>query len=182
MKNNTKKEKKVAPNIILTGMRGCGKSTLGEIIAANLGREFIDLDRYIERSVNKKIDQIVESHGWTHFRNLEEQAVSDIAQKNNLVISTGGGTLTNPKSAKLLKKNGFIILLTADIETLKKRIEFSKTRPPLTCHKSLKKELEQIWKERKSTYLKYADFVYDNSSDKDPEEKAEEIIEVIPAF
>lgn len=162
-------------------MRGTGKSTLGELIAKNLGREFIDLDRYIERSVNKKIAQIVEVHGWTRFRNLEEQAVADIAQKNNLVISTGGGTLINSKSAKLLRKNGLIVLLTANTETMKKRIEFSKTRPPLTCHKSLKKELEQIWKKRKSTYLKYADFVYDNSNDKDPEEKAEEIIEMIPA-
>ncbi|EKD64127.1 MAG: shikimate kinase [uncultured bacterium] len=179
MSTSQKKNKKTK-NIILTGMRGCGKSTLGEIIAANLGHEFVDLDRYIERSVNKKIAQIVETHGWTHFRNLEEQAVADIAKRNNLIISTGGGTLTNEKSAKLLKKNGFIILLTADIETLKKRIEFSKTRPPLTCHKSLKKELEQIWEERKSTYMKYADFVYDNSDDRDPEEKAEEIIEILP--
>lgn len=162
-------------------MRGSGKTVIGQAIAKKLGREFIDLDIYIERSANKKITKIVEERGFHHFRELETQAVDNLANTKNAVISTGGGTLINPKNAKKLKKNGLVLLLTADLKTLEKRINFSKKRPPLTSHKSLKKELEQIWKERKSTYLKYADFVYDNSSDKNPEEKAEEIIEIIPA-
>jgi len=161
-------------------MRGSGKTAIGQIIAKKLNRDFIDLDAYIERLANKKITKIVEERGWNHFRELESQAVEDIAKTKNIVISTGGGTLINPKNAKKLKKNGLVLLLTADLKTLEKRINFSRKRPPLTSQKSLKKELEQIWAERKKTYLKNADFVYDNSSDKDPEEKTEEIIEILP--
>ncbi|KKT02322.1 MAG: shikimate kinase, shikimate kinase [Candidatus Peregrinibacteria bacterium GW2011_GWF2_43_17] len=161
-------------------MRGSGKTAIGQMIAKKLRRDFIDLDVYIERTVNKKIIKIVEEKGWNHFRELEEQAVDNLSKTKNAVISTGGGTFINPANAKKLKKNGLVLLLTADLKTLEKRINFSRKRPPLTSQKSLKKELEQIWKERKKTYLKNADFVYDNSSDKDPEEKAEEILEMLP--
>lgn len=162
-------------------MRGSGKSTLGKLIATKLNREFIDLDSRIEHLANKKIAQLVEEHGWSHFRELEKQATEEISKKNNLVIATGGGTFVNPENAAKLKANGFILLLTADIKTLAKRIEFDSNRPPLTDQKSLEAELKQLWKERKEIYFANADLVYDNSNDIDPTSKADEIIEMLPA-
>ncbi|OIP81963.1 shikimate kinase [Candidatus Peregrinibacteria bacterium CG10_big_fil_rev_8_21_14_0_10_44_7] len=168
-------------NIILTGMRGSGKSTLGKLIATKLGREFVDLDSYIERLANKKIAQLVDEHGWSHFRDLESQAAEEISKKNNLVIATGGGTFIDHENAKKLKSTGFVILLTATIEKLEERIAFDKNRPPLTNLKSLKEELETLWSERKDIYLANADLTYDNSIDLDPTSKADEIIERVPA-
>jgi len=161
-------------------MRGSGKSTLGKLIAVKLGREFIDLDNRIEKLANKKIAQLVDEHGWTHFRNLERQVTGEISQKNNLVISTGGGTFIDPENAKKLKENGFVLLLTANIQTLEKRIGFDPNRPTLTDQKSLKDELEALWNKRKDIYLTNADLTYDNSSDLDPTSKADEIIEMLP--
>ncbi len=169
-----------AKNIILTGMRGSGKSTLGKLIAAKLNREFIDLDSHIERLANKKIAQLVEEHGWSHFRNLESQATEEISQRDNLVIATGGGTFLDKKNAQKLKKNGIVLLLTADTKTLTQRIKFDSNRPPLTDKKTLEAELEQLWEERKDIYIKNADLIYDNSHDLDPTSKIDEIIEMLP--
>lgn len=161
-------------------MRGSGKTSLGELLAAKLGKKFIDLDDYIEELASKKIVQLVEDHGWDHFRELEKKAASEISQKDNLVIATGGGTFVDPENASNLKSNGFVILLTADIEKLAERIEFDPNRPPLTDHQDLKQELQQLWKERKDIYLKYADLTYDTSQDLDPTSKVDELIELIP--
>ncbi len=167
-------------NVVITGMRGSGKSTLGRLIAAKLGKDFIDLDDRIEELANKKIAQIVDEHGWTHFRNLESQVAEEISKKDNLVISTGGGTFLDPENTKKLKKNGFVLLLVASIEALEKRIGFDPNRPALTNQKSLKDELEALWNERKDIYLAAADLTYDNSSDLDPTSKVDEIIEMLP--
>ncbi len=167
-------------NIVVTGMRGSGKSTLGELIAAKLNMEFIDLDSRIEEMANKKVAQLVDEHGWSHFRELETQATKEISQKDNLVIATGGGTFLDPENAKRLKENGVVLLLVANTETLEKRIGFDPNRPALTDQKSLKEELKALWEERKDIYLKYADLTYDNSSDLDPTSKVDEIIEMLP--
>lgn len=165
-------------NIILTGMRGSGKSKIGRLLAEKLGREFIDLDAYIERFANKKITQLVEEHGWNHFRDLEKKAAKEVSQKDNLVISTGGGTFVDPENAEIMKENGTVILLTADIDVLEERIGRKNTRPALTTHENLKEELKEIWEERKDIYKKNADYVFDNSSQNPPESKIGDIIEM----
>lgn len=160
-------------------MRGSGKSTLGKLLAAKLGKDFIDLDDYIEKSASGKIAELVREHGWDHFRELEKKAAQEMAQKDNLVIATGGGTFLDPENTSNLKKNGFVILLTADIEKLAERIEFDENRPPLTDHKDLIAELKQLWKQRKEIYLGCADLTYDTSQDLDPTSKVDELMELI---
>lgn len=159
-------------------MRGSGKSKIGRLLAEKLGREFIDLDAYIERFANKKITQLVEEHGWNHFRDLEKKAAKEVSQKDNLVISTGGGTFVDPENAEIMKENGTVILLTADIDVLEERIGRKNTRPALTTHENLKEELKEIWEERKDIYKKNADYVFDNSSQNPPESKIGDIIEM----
>ena len=98
-------------NIILTGLRGSGKSTIGKLIAEKLKWKFIDLDIEIEKSANSKIKEIVETQGWEYFRTLESNMVKKISKRDKLVIATGGGTIIDPSNEKLLKKNGKIIYL-----------------------------------------------------------------------
>ncbi len=144
-------------NIILTGMRGTGKTTIGRLIAKSLKKPFVDMDEMIEKENGEKIKDIVAKKGWKYFRNLEKKLALKLSHLDNYVISTGGGTLMDPENAKHLKQNGKIILLTCDLKTLKKRIEKSKNRPSLIKRKNFLEEIETIWKKRKPIYEKIAD-------------------------
>ncbi len=166
-------------NLVITGMRGTGKTTIGELLAAKLGRKFIDLDQYIEDN-NGKIQDLVEEHGWTHFRELEKKATQEVSEMDNLVIATGGGTFIDPENASALKENGFVLLLTANTKTLANRIGFDPNRPALTDQGSLEAELEQIWTERQDIYLENADLTCDTSEDLDPSSSVDKIVEILP--
>ena len=146
-----------ATNIILTGMRGTGKSKLGKRLAEATGRRFIDLDERIEKRAHTPITQIVAKRGWKYFRALERRAVREIATMQHCVISTGGGTMMYEPNVQRLKANGRVILLDADINTLKKRLHDDKTRPALTNINHITKELEALYIARKPRYDAVAD-------------------------
>lgn len=173
-------------NIVLSGMRGSGKSALGFCIAKVMKRDFVDIDRLIEKNYGRKIKDIVQQKGWKYFRKLENETVRKIHNKNNLVIATGGGTLMDPNNAKLLRKNGKIIYLDCPISVLKTRINSGNKRPSLTG-KDFISELREVYEKRKNQYLNTADFVFDarknsNSPLRDQKEKTEELIEIIHRF
>ncbi|MBD3328588.1 hypothetical protein GF340_04760, partial [Candidatus Peregrinibacteria bacterium] len=149
------------PNIYLIGMRGCGKTTDGKLLAKNLKYKFIDMDDFIEKKEGLKIEQIVKTKGWPHFRKLESEACLELSKKQKLVIGTGGGAILKARNLNTLKKNGYLIFLNAPLELLIKRIENDPNRPPLTDHKSLQKEMRHLWNERKHIYFKNADAVVD---------------------
>ena len=168
-------------NLVLTGMRGSGKSKLGRLLAEKLGKKFIDLDEYIEELVNKKITQIVTEDGWEKFRELENQATKEVSKLDETVIATGGGTLMDPENAKLLKDHGFIIFLEVDLDVLEARISGASTRPALTSKTTLKEELQAIWEERKEIYRKHTNLTYNSSHNIDPSLKVDELIALIPS-
>lgn len=175
------KKRFLEKNIILTGMRGCGKTRLGEFTARKLGRQFIDIDKYIERKAKMTVRGIVAQKGWKAFRKLEKQAAKKLGGMKNLVISTGGGTLMFAANAHALKKNGKVILLDCSIPVIKKRLADQTDRPSLTGTKSYTAELEEIYKKRESRYKKVADAVIDVSlhtkdKQRDLEEKSDKII------
>ncbi len=151
-------------NIVLTGMRASGKTSLGKELAKELGWNFVDIDHLIEDRVNKKIDHYVKEVGWKKFRALEHEIALECAELNNTIISTGGGTMMNPKSAAALKKTGFIVLLTCPLEILQKNLGASYERPSLTGEKSALEELQEIWEKRQETYHAVADLTHDTSS------------------
>jgi 3-phosphoshikimate 1-carboxyvinyltransferase len=151
-------------NLVLTGMRCSGKNHLGKRIAHLLKREFIDLDMEIERSANMQIQDIVKSHGWPYFRKLEQKMCSQVSNRKNLVIATGGGVILDEKNMKNLKKNGINIFIFAGLPVIIERIKtHSKNRPALTCKGGVR-EIKDIWKERRDLYIKYADIIWDNTS------------------
>lgn len=124
---------KTAKNIILIGLMGCGKSTIGRMLAKMLGYPFIDTDNKIEVQQKMTISNIFKEKGESHFRNLEIEIVNslinDDVQKH--IISTGGGLPISTEARKLLPSLGYVVWLHASVETLYQRTVKSNTRPLL---------------------------------------------------
>lgn len=155
-------------------MRGSGKTSVGKILAKKLGRDFLDMDEEIKKDEERTVHEIVEQQGWDYFREKEGELVEKISEDKNLVVACGGGVLMYFDNAELLKNSGKITLLTAPVETLAERIADKEDRPSLTGADFVE-ELEEIWKERKESYEKYADLSIETEG-KGPEKIAEEII------
>ncbi len=159
-------------NIVLIGMPGSGKTTLGKIIAEKLDRDFCDIDEHIEKAQNKKISEIFEL-GESEFRRIERDTVKEISQRKRAVIATGGGAVKFPENLYHLKKNGTIIFIDRDLEDIARDINSGKR--PL-----LKDDVEKIYelhRERHVLYNGYADHVIPNIGSLD--EVSEEIIQLI---
>lgn len=152
-------------NIILTGLRGSGKSQLGKILADKLDLKFIDLDKEIEQHEKTDIKTIVELRGWEYFRAVESEITKKVALLDKTVIATGGGTIIDRDNEKVLKKNGKIIYLFRKPEDCIKYIEKDSSRPPLTNKETLIEEMKQLYKERNGRYCESANIVFERSAD-----------------
>lgn len=122
--------------IFLIGFMGCGKSTIGIALAKQMGLEFIDLDKYIEKKDAKSIQQIFEQNGELDFRKKEKIALLEVCKKNNIVISTGGGTPCFFKNLQTIQKKGKTIYLKMEAKELKERLVNQQTQRPLISNKS----------------------------------------------
>jgi len=151
-------------NIVLTGFMGTGKSTIGKLLAEELKKDFIDTDLFIERRYGKSIPQIFEEEGEERFRELEVNVIKEITKRKNAVISCGGGVVLNPVNVERLRKKGRIVLLTASLEDIMKRISEDRKRPLLREYK-----IETLLKLREPIYFSVADFIV-NTTDVSVEE------------
>ncbi|MGQ3683616.1 MAG: shikimate kinase [Candidatus Loosdrechtia sp.] len=149
-------------NIILIGFRGTGKTTLGKILAQRLGREFIDADEYLEQKEKKTIKDIFTEGGEKLFRELEGKVIGELCLLDNKVIATGGGVVMREENVTNLKRNGILILLEADADTIYKRIyanaQTQQVRPNLTNLDGYQ-EIKYLLEYRKFLYDRIADFV-----------------------
>ncbi len=153
-------------NIILIGYRGSGKSAVGSKLAARLQMRFVDTDDLIE-SKEGHISDLVKSHGWSHFRRLEKSVIEEISKEDHLVIASGGGAVLDTDNVNALKRNGFIIWLKADQQTLLKRIQKdqgSSTRRPTLTGKGTLEEIEETIFERGPSYEKASEIQIDTSA------------------
>lgn len=105
-------------NIVLTGMPGCGKTTIGKVIAEKLNREFIDTDDLIVKKVGCEITEIFATSGEAGFRKIESEIIEEVSLKNNCIISTGGGAILNDNNITNLKHNGIIFFLDRPLDQL----------------------------------------------------------------
>ena len=144
-------------NVVLIGYRGTGKSTVGKIVAARLGRELLSTDAEIVKATGQTIPQIVEQQGWEYFRDLESKICQSLADKDGLVIDTGGGAILRPRNVEVLKRTGKLFWLTASVETIAKRIGADTQRPSLTGTKSFVDEIQDVLRERLPKYQAAAD-------------------------
>lgn len=162
-------------NVVLIGYRGTGKSTVGKIVAARLGRELFSTDAEIVKSAEQTIPQIVEQHGWEYFRDLETKMCQDLAGKDGLVIDTGGGAILRPQNVEVLKRTGKLFWLTASVETIAKRIGSDTQRPSLTGTKSFIEEIQDVLRERIPKYRAAADHLIETEG-KSVTQVADEIL------
>ena len=150
-------------NIVLIGYRGTGKSTIGRVLAGKLKYPLIHMDQLIVKKTNMSIPEIVEKHGWGHFRDLESDVAVEVSNMDNCIIDCGGGVILRDKNVKNLKTNGKCFLLKADIETIIKRIQGDSNRPALKEGMSFREEQEKVLKERNPKYKAAADVEIDTS-------------------
>jgi len=149
--------------IILVGMMGAGKTTIGKLLSNKLGYDFIDLDKIIEEKSGVKINTIFEIEGETAFRERELKVLNDSIEKDKVIISTGGGIVTNEKSrAQLIKHNALIIYLKANLQTLCNRLKNDNSRPILNVDDK-EQVIERILEEREPYYQDLADMDVDTS-------------------
>lgn len=150
--------KKTFGNIVLCGCMGSGKTTIGERLAKNTGRTFVDMDYYIEQSEGMPVTEIFATRGEAAFRSMEQKAARKLAQNSGLIIATGGGTLMNPENTAVLKENGVVVLLDASIDTLKNRLKGDRSRPMLAKPNS-DAVMEELYRARIGVYRAAADLV-----------------------
>jgi shikimate kinase len=144
-------------NIVLIGYRGTGKSTVGRLLAARLGRELVSTDAEIVKRAQRTIPEIVAQQGWDYFRDLESDVCRELAGRDQLVIDTGGGAILRTQNVEALKKDGTLFWLTASVETIAKRIGGDNQRPSLTGIKSFVDEIQDVLRERTPKYQAAAD-------------------------
>lgn len=162
--------------IVLVGMMGCGKTTVGALLSKKIGFDFIDVDNEIEVSENMTIPNIFNEYGEQYFRKIEKIKTLSFAYNKNIVLSLGGGGFEDEETRKILKKNGTVIYLKANPQCLFERIKSSIHRPLL--HKNFSVEtIAFILKKRSANYEK-AHHIIDTCG-KTPEEVAEKILRIL---
>lgn len=151
MKNSDK-------SLVLIGMPGCGKTTVGKLVASRLSIGFIDLDKYIEEKTGLTIPQLFKI-GEDYFRDKESEAVRDMSLLPPSIISTGGGIVKRKENIECLRKNGIIVFIDRNIEDIMKDMD-AQGRPLL---KNNPDAIFDLYKERYSLYKAYSDYTIENS-------------------
>src|SRR5210317_759379 len=149
--------------IILVGMMGAGKTTIGKLLSNQLAFNFIDLDRMIEEKSGVKINTIFEIEGEEGFREREYLTLNEALAEENVVISTGGGVVVKDINRSLIQKSeAMVVYLKANLDILVGRLKNDKTRPMLDKdNKQL--SLKKLLSEREPFYENLADFIIDTS-------------------
>lgn len=153
-------------NIVLIGMPGCGKSTIGHSLAEKLHRSFVDSDILTEELARMSIPEIFSSLGEEAFRDYETRALHSLGMRSGLVIATGGGCITKERNYPLLRQNSTIIWLKRDIAKL-----------PTDSRPLSRGNLEEMYHQRVAQYEAFADHIIDNNST--PDETIARILEVL---
>lgn len=159
-------------NIVLIGMPGAGKSTIGPLLAKKLDMDYTDLDDVIKEGQGKELRDIVLEQGFESFLRIQEQAVSSLRLENH-VLATGGSVVMSPATMAHLKENGRIVYLQLDYETIEKRLA-----PGRRLARSSGQSLREVFGERTPLYSHYADVTVDCAG-RDAEDITGEILAVI---
>ena len=153
-------------NVVLVGMPGCGKTTVGKKIAELTGRDFIDADREIERSENMPIPQIFADCGETYFRAVEKRVLADLTKRQGVVLSTGGGAVIDYDNIRNMRQNGILVRINRNLNDL------SCDGRPLSKDRAA---LEKMAVEREP-YYRLADVAFENDM---PSSCAKKIVEYL---
>lgn len=146
-------------NIVLVGIMGCGKTSIGLSLSYKLKMPVIDMDKEIEKQEKMLISEIFAKYGEEYFRNVETQTAKKLSKLDGYIISTGGGVVLKGENMEYLKNNGIIVYIHRTPDEIVKSVN-TENRPLL---KDGPQKLFDIYNARHNTYLKYADVVVNNS-------------------
>ncbi|MFB5266294.1 shikimate kinase [Paenibacillus enshidis] len=137
-------------NLILIGMMGTGKSTVGTLLAAKLGYRMVDLDAELERREGRTIPDIFANEGEAYFRDAETAVLHKVLEDSGQVIATGGGAVLKEGNCRAMFHNGYVVALSARAESIVERVSLSADRPLLAG--DVEGRVRKIMEERKDAY------------------------------
>ncbi len=152
-------------SVVLVGMPGCGKSTIGKLIAEETGKEFFDSDEEIIKQTGTAPSDIIKNHGEAYFRDIESSIIKELSDKNGVIIATGGGAVLRSENVTNLKKNGILVFLDRDISTIVPTLD-----RPLSCDAD---KLKKLYDSRYPIYTSVADVIIKSTDS--PETTAEAV-------
>ncbi len=161
-------------NLVLIGFMGTGKTEVGRLLAELLNIKLIDTDRMIVEREGLSINEIFASQGEACFRQKEQELIKELSSKRGLVIATGGGVVLNAANVNLLRENGYVIWLDADVSALAARLVGDNDRPLLVGDANM----PALYKERQALY-RDASHARIDTTEKSPLAVAQEIINLI---
>lgn len=142
-------------NIVLIGMPGCGKTTVGKKLAEKLDMEFDDTDDLITQTTGKTPEYIILNKGENYFRKKESAALKSVCMEKGKIIATGGGSVTVSENRDIMRQNGLVVYIKRDIENL------------VTDGRPLSNDLKKLYRDRKDLYESFADIVVDGNGNAD---------------
>ncbi len=145
-------------NIILIGMPGCGKSTVGVVCAKILGYEFLDCDIYIQKKHQKRLWELIETLGCESFIELEQEALCEI-ECDSSIIATGGSAVYGERAMRHLKTLGKVVYMSLSLENVREHIGGTGTSRGIVYRDGA--DLSALYKERAPLYERYADVIID---------------------
>lgn len=158
-------------NIVLVGMPGAGKSTIGVLLAKRIAFEFIDSDINIQQKTGESLQETMDRDGYLVLRDIEEQVLCGL-EADNAVISTGGSAVYGAKAMDHLKKNSIVIFISASLPELKKRVKNYENRG---IARRPDQSFQELFDERDLLYNKYSDIIIESVKGKQ-DEMIEEIV------
>jgi len=148
--------KRPSGNIILVGMMGAGKTTVGKLLARQLGKTFVDCDEEIQRRTGVTVTHIFDVEGEAGFRRRETSVIQDLVQLDNLILATGGGAVLSGENRAELARNGIVVYLKGSVHDLWQRTRHDRSRPLLQTADPLAR-LKDLYKQRDPLYSQVAD-------------------------
>lgn len=143
--------------VVLVGLPGCGKSTVGRVLARQIGRDLFDCDAVFEAETGKSIAGWITEHGWPAFRERERELLAAGLKLDNLVVATGGGAVEDAENRAALAGTWAVVWLDVRFEILAERLQAAHVRPLLGGEP--RRRLEELARRRDSLYREVADFV-----------------------
>ena len=165
-------------NIVLIGFMGAGKSTVARTLGEWFDMEIVEMDELISDRQRMSIPEIFEKHGEEYFRNLETNLLIELQKTSRTIISCGGGAAMRSQNVSEMKKNGYVVLLTATPKTILERVKENDDRPLLKNHKNVE-YIAELMEKRREKYETAADLIV-QTDEKNVQEICKEMITKLP--